>query len=41
MESDAVDFDRRPPPQVEIVHEIRPSGYEVVTRVDWGDPMEG
>jgi len=41
MESDAVDLGRRPPPQVEIVHEIRPSGYEVAIRVDCRDPIEG
>ena len=41
MESDAVDFDRRPPPQIEIVDEIGPSGYEVPIRVECRDPMEG
>jgi hypothetical protein len=41
MESDAVDFDRRPPPRIEIVDEIRPSGYEVAIRVECRDPMEG
>jgi hypothetical protein len=40
-ESDALDFGRRPPPQVEIVHEISPSGYEVAIRVDCRDPIEG
>ena len=41
VESDAIDLGRRPPAQVKIVNEIRRSGYEVVRRVDYGDPIEG